>query len=124
MTFKPETIQRKRLKALERHRALLDAFTAFVKSHPHLAEGACLKLLYGKVGLSFYDYALIVPYWLDGKPAMKLLKSGADWINQMSTDDYINMNRIVSEDVSKMSDRALGKLLDKMYEEANPDEDE
>jgi hypothetical protein len=78
----PETTVRKRVEALERRKALLDALITFVKAHPQLAnESSLLALQNGGTGLKFPDYALIVPYFLDGKPALRLMKSGEDWQN-------------------------------------------
>jgi hypothetical protein len=124
MTLKPETALRKRLEALGRHRALLDALSAFVEGHPKLVGDYSIHQLHGKLGLKFSDYALIVPNWKNGKAVLTLVKSGDDWVNGMDSEAYYRMERTVAEDVSGMSDRQLEKLLDKTYREANPDADE
>jgi hypothetical protein len=123
--LKPETSLRKRIEALERHKALADALITFIKAHPNIAAECSLHQLHGEVGLNFPDYALIVQTWKAGKVILRLVKSGEDWINTMDADAYYNMERTVAEDVSGMSDAELDTLLDKVYREANPDaEDE
>lgn len=123
MALKPETALRKKLEALGRHQAMLDALSAFIKGHPKLVSDYSIHQLHGKLGLKFSDYALIVPNWKSGKAVLTLVKSGDDWIN-MDSDAYYRMERTVAEDVSGMSDEQLENLLNKMYLEANPDADE
>jgi hypothetical protein len=123
MALKPETALRKRLEALGRHQAMLDALSAFIKGRPKLVSDYSIHQLHGKLGLKFSDYALIVPNWKSGKALLTLVKSGDDWIN-MDSDAYYRMERTVAEDVSGMSDEQLENLLNKMYLEANPDADE
>jgi hypothetical protein len=124
MALKPETALRKRLEALGRHQAMLDALSAFIKGHPKLVGDYSIHQLHGKLGLKFSDYALIVPNWKSSKAVLTLVKSGDDWINTMESDAYYRIERTVAEDVSGMSDEQLENLLDKMYREANPDVDE
>ena len=122
--MKPDTSARKKVEALERRRAMLDALIRFVKAHPEVTSHAVLHPLAGKTGLSFPSYALIVPNWKDDKAVLRLVKSGEDWINSMDSDAYYRMERMIAEDVSGMSDKELEKLLDRMYQEANPDDEE
>ena len=103
---------------------MLDALIRFVKAHPEVTSHAVLHPLAGKTGLNFPSYALIVPNWKDDKAVLRLVKSGEDWINNMDSDAYYHMERTVAEDVSGMSDKELEKLLGRMYQEANPDEEE
>src|SRR5450631_1388684 len=124
MTLRPETALRKRLEALGRHQAMLDALGVFVKGHPKLVGDYSIHQLRGKLGLQFSGYALIVPNWKSSKAVLTLVKSGGDWINNMDSDAYYRMERTVAEDVSGMSDKQLDNLLDKMYREANPDADD
>ncbi len=120
----PETTVRKRVEALERRKALLEALITFVKAHPQLAnESSLLALQNGGTGLKFPDYALIVPYFLDGKPALRLMKSGEDWQN-LDSEAYQKLKREVAEDVSGISGRKIGAFLDQMFREANPDYEE
>ncbi len=122
--MKPDTSARKKVEALERRRAMLDALIRFVKAHPEVTSHAVLHPLAGKTGLNFPSYALIVPNWKDDKAVLRLVKSGEDWINSMDSDAYYHMERTIAEDVSGMSDKELEKLLDRMHQEANPDEEE
>lgn len=105
------------IEVLERRKTMIDALIEFLKKHPKAAADAHVKGLDGgKNGLSFPDYALVVPYWNGGDIQLRLLKSGEDW---MSLDS--DVERLVSEDVSKVSDKELAEMLDGMYREANPD---
>jgi hypothetical protein len=115
--MKPEKTIQNRVEALERRKALLDVLIKFVKAHPELAnESSLLMLQNGGTGLKFPDYALIVPYFLGGNPALRLVKSGEDW-QQLEP----GADREVAEDVSRMSKRKIQSLLDQMFREANPD---
>jgi hypothetical protein len=110
---------------LERRKTMIDALINFLKKHPKTAADAHVKGLDGgKNGLSFPDYALIVPYWNGGDIQLRLLKSGEDWINNLESNEYEKVERLVSDDVSDVSDAELEKVLDGMYREANPDADE
>jgi len=64
------------VEVLERRRLMIDALIEFVEGHPKATAGAHVKgLAGGKNGLSFPDYALIVPYWDRGGIVLRLLKS-------------------------------------------------
>jgi hypothetical protein len=82
-----------------------------------------LALQNGGTGLKFPDYALIVPYFLDGKPALRLMKSGDVWPN-LDSEAYEKLEREVAEDVSGISGRKIGALLEQMFRKANPDYEE
>jgi hypothetical protein len=113
------------VEVLERRKTMIDALIEFLKKHPKTAADAYVKGLNGgKNGLSFPDYALIVPYWNGGDIQLRLLKSGEDWINNLESDEYEKLERLVSDDVSDASDAELETLLDGMYRETNPDSDE
>jgi hypothetical protein len=113
------------VEVLKRRKVMIDALIKVLKKHRRTTADAHVKGLDGgKNGLSFPDYALIVPYWNDGDIQLRLLKSGEDWINNLESDAYRKLERLVSEDVSDVSDAKLEKLLDGMYREANPDGDE
>jgi hypothetical protein len=118
---KPETALLKKLEALERHKAMMDTLATFLKAHPMIAAKCSIHQLYGKLGLKFADYALVVPYVKKGGGfVLKLIKSGDDWYN----DDFYGKNHVASEDVSGMSNDELENVLDSVYHEANPDADE
>jgi len=123
MPLKPEVALRKKLEALERHKAMLDTMGFFLKAHPRTAAECSIHQLQGKLGLKFDEYALVVPYLKKGGIVLKLIKSGEDWLNLADPDELYG-KRLVAEDVSGMSDEQLDKLLDRMYREANPDADE
>ncbi|MGO9518873.1 MAG: hypothetical protein ACLPND_17705 [Candidatus Korobacteraceae bacterium] len=108
------------IEVLERRKTMIDALITFIKKHPKSADDAHAKGLdSGKNGLSFPDYALIVPYWNNGDIQLRLLKSGEDWMNLNS-----DVERLVSDDVSEVPDKKLEEMLDRMYREANPDEED
>jgi hypothetical protein len=110
--------KRNTIEVLERRKTMIDALITFIQKHPKGAADAHVKGLDGgKNGLSVPDYALIVPYWNNGDIQLRLLKSGEDWINLDS-----DLERLVSKDVSRVSDKELENMLDEMYREANPDE--
>lgn len=110
---------------LERHKAMIDALIRFVKKHPKTTHKAAVKgLAGGKSGISFPDYALIVPYWNGGDIELRLVKSGEDWLNSLDSDAFIDLEKLVADDVSEISSEDLQKMLDEMYHEANPDADE
>jgi hypothetical protein len=121
--LKPESALRKKLEALDRHKAMIEALGAFVKAHPKITHESSIHQLHGKVGLIFPDYALIVPHWKNAKVVLKLVKSGEDWY-QMGADSYYQMDKTVVEDVSGMSDDELESILDRVFKEANPDWEE
>lgn len=124
MPRKPETNVCKKVEALNRRKALIDALITFITAHPDIASEATLQVLWGKTGLKFYDYALIIPGWNKGKIALRLAKSGSDWFDGTDSDAFYLMNRTVSKDVTNLSETQLDKLLERIYREANPDADE
>ena len=124
MPLKPETSLRKKLETLDRHKAMIDAMGDFIQAHPTIAADCSIHQLQGKVGLKFDEYALVVPHYKkDTGIMLKLVRSGEDWTNQFDYDELYG-KRVVSEDISKMSDGELETLLEGMYREANPDADD
>jgi hypothetical protein len=118
-----ETALNKRLKTLERHKAMVDSLAMFLKAHPTIAAKCSIHPLQGKLGLKFHEYALMVPYVKKGGCfVLKLIKSGDDWRTKADSDDLVE--RVASEDVSNMSDVELEKLLDSVNREINIDTDE
>lgn len=113
------------VEVLERRRTVIDTLIEFLKKHPKTTADVHVKGLDGgKNGLSFPDYALIVPYWNGGDVQLRLLKSGEDWIMNLDSDAYENLERVAAVDVSDISNEDLERLLDGMYREANPDEED
>jgi hypothetical protein len=97
--LKPETALQKKLETLERHKAMMDALAAFLKAHPKTAAECSIHQLYGKLGLKFEDYALVVPYVKkSGGFVLKLIKSGDDWRTKADSDDLVE--RVASETIS------------------------
>lgn len=124
MPLRPKIAVLKKVEVLERRKAMIDGLIKFMKKHPRITCEASVKGLDGgKNGLFFPDYALIVPYWNDGDIVLRLVKSGEDWTNNLDSEAYDKLERLVADDVSDVSDKELGKLLDGMYREANPDAD-
>lgn len=104
---------------------MIDALIKFLEKHPKTTADAHVKGLNGgKNALSFPDYALIIPYWNGGDIQLRLLKSGDDWSMGPDSDAYKNLQRLVSEDVSEVSDKELEEMLGGMYQEANGDEED
>lgn len=126
--YKPETSLRKKIEALERHKAIADALIGFIKAHPDMTAEATLIELHGKVGLRFPDYAVVVPTWKGRKQqkrlVLRLLKSGDDWRFNMGPEEYFEMDKLIMEDVTGVSSDELEAVLNRLYREANPDEDE
>jgi hypothetical protein len=113
------------IEILERRKTMIDALIRFIKKHPKTAADANVKGLDGgKNGLSFPNYALIVPYWNGGNIQLRLLKSGEDWQLGLDTEAYENLDRLVAEDVSDLPDQEVERLLNEMYQEANGEEEE
>ncbi|HEY1800136.1 MAG TPA: hypothetical protein VGG46_04300 [Terriglobales bacterium] len=110
--------QKNTVEILERRKTMIDALITFIAKHPKAKEEAHAKGLEGgKNGLSFPDYALIVPYWNKGDIQLRLLKSGENWMDNVE-------DRQVSDDVTNMSDKEFNETLEEMYQKANPDDDE
>lgn len=113
------------IEILERRKTMIDALVRFIKKHPKAATDARVKGLDGaKNGLSFPEFALIVPYWNGGNIQLRLLKSGEDWQLGLDTDAYENLDRLVAEDVSGLPDQDVERLLNEMYQEANGEGEE
>lgn len=112
------------IEILERRKAMIDALITFVSKHPNAAAGTLVKGLNdGKNGLSFPDYALIVPYWNNGDVQLRLLKSGEDWLFGPNSEAYEKLDKLVAKDVSDMTDHELEHLLNEMCQEANGEDE-
>ena len=74
--------------------------------------------------MQFGEYALIAPHWKDDRAVLQLFRSGEDWLNNFDEKTLARLERLVAEDVSKMSSAQLERMLNKMFHEANPDYEE
>lgn len=119
--MRPEANAKKKILALQRRKAQLSAFIAFIKTHPLTAAEGTLVALPNRTGLRF-DYALIRPVWVRGKPALRLEKYSDDSDVLPPIEDPLDFaSRTVAEDVSKLSDKQLLRLLDKVHRELMPE---
>lgn len=113
----------KKVRALERRRAQLEALIKFIKTHPRTASEAYLRPLNNRPGLYFYDLAIIRPLSIKDRVILRLEKYTEDWqVREPGFDPFDFSKRTVCQDVSKMSDRKLGKILDQLHEELYPEE--
>ena len=116
--MKPKFNVQKKIKALERRKAELDALISFIKTHPITANDATLIPLNNRPGLYIYDTAIIRPLTLKHKIVLRMEKRTEDW---MTRDEFIyhapfDTSRLtVCEDVSKISDKKLQGMLDHLY---------
>jgi hypothetical protein len=122
--MKTELNIKKKVLALERRKAQFDALIRFIKAHPHAASEATLCALRHRTGLYFCDFAIIRPVWKNNKPALRLEKSTEDWSERFPNDldPFDFSNRTVCEDVSRLSDTKLLRLLDKVHRELIPED--
>ncbi len=113
---------KKKVLALEHRKAQFEALIVFIKTHPLTAAEGRLAGLANRTGLLF-DYALIRPLWGKGKPVLRLEKYSEDWFELHPDDDPLDSpERTVCEDVSKLSDRKVLRLLDKVHRELVPED--
>ena len=123
MPIRPELNAKKKIAALERRRALIDALIEFIRTHPESSSEGYLQPLASRTGLR-YDYAEIRPMWKDNKVVLRLEKYLENW-DELHPDERLSWfdgpeHRIVRDDVSKMSDKRLLTLLDKVHQELIP----
>ncbi len=120
MTRRLSTRTEKKITAIERRKVMLDALLKFCLQRQTLTEGSRLKSLQNaKTGLQFGEHALIVPNWKNDRVVLTLFRSGEDWVNYDGEFKWL-----VAEDVSKMSEARLQRLIRKLFHEANPESDE
>ena len=120
----PELNAKKKIIALERRRALIDALIEFIRTHPASASLGYLHPLAHRTGLRYY-YAVIRPMWKDNKVVLRLEKYLEEWYVLHPEDYYwmgVSPNLIVREDVSGMTDEELVELLDEVHHELIPDD--
>jgi hypothetical protein len=122
--MRPELNFRKKVKALERRKAHLDALIDFIKTHPLTAAESRLFAFAHKTGLIFEDYAVIRPIWKSDKPALRLERHSEDSFKLYPEDDNPQEPgaRSVCDDVTGLSDTELMALLEKLHRELVPED--
>ena len=121
--MRPELNAKRKIQALKRRKALLDALIAFVRAHPNISSEARLHPLYNRTGLYFYDTAVIRPLWVKDKVVLRLEKYSEDLASSEGYDPFDVDARMVCEDVSKIPEKRLEKILAKLDEELHGDDD-
>jgi hypothetical protein len=122
--MRPELNIKKKVQALERRRSQFDALVEFIKTHPKTACECTLLPLAHRTGLLFDGYAIIRPMWKGNKPTLRLEKYLENWY-ELHPDDFDPFDfraRTVFEDVSKMSDKKVLDVLDKVHRELLPED--
>lgn len=124
VAVRPELNAKKKIIALEHRKALLDALIDFVRTCPNISSESVLRQLYDRTGLYFYDTAIIRPLWDKHKDRVILR---LEKYSEELADDYDPTDpesRTVCADVSNMSEKKLEKILDGLYKELHPDDDD
>jgi hypothetical protein len=121
---RPELNAKRKIQALKRRKALLDALITFVRTHPNISSEARLHPLYNRTGLYFYDTAIIRPLWVKDKVVLRLEKYSEDLAYSEGYDPFDIDARLVCEDVSKMPERKVETILDKLDKELHWDDDD
>ncbi|MGA7293045.1 MAG: hypothetical protein WBW53_12455 [Terriglobales bacterium] len=122
--MRPEIKAKRKIEALQRRRALIDALIEFIRTHPLSVDGSSLIPLANRMGLR-YDFAVIRPLWAKGEVALRLEKWLEDWYDLHPEDaDFmvISPNQIVKEDVSDITDEQLSEILDDLHRELIPED--
>jgi hypothetical protein len=120
--MRPELNAQRKIMALERRRALIDALIDFIRTHPESASEGRLVPLAHRTGLR-YDFAVIRPLWKNGHVTLRLEKYLEEWYAIHPEDNLwmeVSPNRIVRQDVTAMSDEELCELLDNVHHELIP----
>jgi hypothetical protein len=122
--MRPETKAKRKIEALERRRALIDALIEFVRTHPLSVDGAQLHPLANRTGLR-YDYAVIRPLWFKDRVVLRLEKWLENWY-ELYPDDIelmgVSKNQIACEDVSTIPDEKLAEMLDDIHYQLIPED--
>ena len=121
---RPELNAKHKIQALERRKLLIDALIAFIRTHPNISSEAVLRPLRNRTGLYFYDTAIIRPLWMKGKPVLRLEKYTETITSSEGYNPFDLDARMVCEDVSRMSETKLVRILNKLEKELHPDWDE
>src|SRR5215469_11812970 len=123
--MRPETKAKRKIEALERRRALIDALIEFIRTHPLAVDGASLHPLANRVGLR-YDYAVIRPMWVKDGVVLRLEKYLEDWYDETDYTDYVWMGvsakRIACEDVTNVPDEKLVAMVNRVHYELIPED--
>ena len=122
--MRPELNAKHKIQALERRKLLIDALIAFIRTHPNISSEAVLRPLRNRTGLYFYDTAIIRPLWMKGKPVLRLEKYTETITSSEGYNPFDLDARMVCEDVSRMSETKLVRILNKLEKELHPDWDE
>jgi hypothetical protein len=108
---------------LKRRKVLTDALITFIRTHPNVSSDAVLRPLRNRTGLYFYDIAIIRPLWVKDKVVLRLEKYTEDWAyRDPDYDQFDTSERMVCEDVSKMSEEDLVEIIEKLDRELHPDD--
>jgi hypothetical protein len=121
---RPELNAKHKIQALERRKLLIDALIAFIRTHPNISSEAVLRPLRKRTGLYFYDTAIIRPLWMKGKPVLRLEKYTETITSSEGYNPFDLNARMVCEDVSRMSETKLEKILDNLDRELHPNDDD
>ena len=122
--MRPEIKAKRKIEALERRRALIDALIEFIRTHPLSVDGSRLISLANRIGLR-YDFAVIRPLWAKGGVALRLEKWLENWYELHPEDAnfmVISPNQIVKKDVSNIPDEQLSEMLDDLHYELIPED--
>jgi hypothetical protein len=128
--MRPELNVRNKVLALERRKKQLDALIVFIKTHPLTATEGILRPLNNRPGLYFPDYAIIRPLWVKGRPTLRLEEYPENWFEFLreGSGPFDLKLQVVCADVSRLSDKKVFGLLDKVHRQLVPedyeDEDE
>jgi hypothetical protein len=122
----PVTKAKRKIEALKRRHAEIDALMKFVRDHPLSVDGSILHPLANRPGLR-YDYAVIRPLWSKKKnrAVLRLEKYLENWyeLHPEDVEDLeVSQSRIVYNDVSDMPDDKLVRRLDKIHRELIPED--
>ena len=122
--MKPEANVKKKVQALDRRKGQIDWLIAFLQSHPLVASECILRPLWHRLGLYFSDYALIRPlFGKNGGHILRLEKYGEKWQELHPEDDPMDGSlRTVCEDVSKMPEKKLLRMLTRIHMELAPED--
>jgi hypothetical protein len=122
--MRPEAKAKRKIEALERRRALIDALIEFVRTHPLSVNGAQLHPLANRTGLR-YDYAVIRPLWFKDRVVLRLEKWLENWYELYPGDIEpmgVSKNQVACEDVTSVSDEKLIEMLDDIHYQLIPED--
>jgi hypothetical protein len=114
--MRPELAVKRKVKALERRKALLDTLIIFLKKHPDIAAATDLHQLTSRMGLLYEEVALIRPIWIEDRVTLRLEKYSEDI--GPDYDPFDASDRTIHDDISGMSKEKLEKVFKKLHKEA------